>query len=150
MQRGCRRRSPDLSLESRQNRDLSKRSRKSYCRLKNDGHKLSARGRLSKPETSVRRFVINLIIRIGGLREARDGAHGEDEQGFVQAIERATRDTPAIVHKALYFSSPSITGEIARPLCKRSALISLCPLSVVHCSRTTDKQTILGKIRAAE
>jgi DNA-binding PucR family transcriptional regulator len=44
-----------------------------------------------------------LIIRIGGICEDRDGAHREDEQGFVQAIERATRDTPAIVHKAVCF-----------------------------------------------
>jgi hypothetical protein len=37
-----------------------------------------------------------------------------------------------------------------RPLCKRTALISLNPLAVLHSSLRTDKQTILGKIRRAE
>jgi hypothetical protein len=44
-----------------------------------------------------------LIIRIGGIREGRNRAHREDEQGLVQPIERATGDIAGVVHKAVCF-----------------------------------------------
>lgn len=63
----------------------------------------SAREGVSKSETSVRRFVINLIIRIGGIREGRNRAYREDEQGFVQPIERATGDIAGVVYNECAF-----------------------------------------------
>jgi hypothetical protein len=55
-----------------------------------------------------------LIIRIGGIRECRNGAHRE-EQGFVQTIEQATKDISKGVHKAACFLGFNLDRGLSAP-----------------------------------